>query len=45
MENTTMDVLYIGGLVVFAALTYALIAGCEKLMQYRRDQGAKGVRP
>jgi hypothetical protein len=44
MENTTMDVLYIGGLAVFAALTYALIAGCEKLMQYRRDQGAKGVR-
>jgi hypothetical protein len=45
MENTTMDVLYIGGLAVFAALTYALIAGCEKLMQYRRaDQGVKGVR-
>ena len=40
-----MDVLYIGGLAVFAALTYALIAGCEKLMQYRRvDQGVNGVR-
>ncbi|WP_028218561.1 hypothetical protein [Paraburkholderia oxyphila] len=40
-----MDVLYIGGLAVFAALTYALIAGCEKLMQYRRaDQNATGAR-
>jgi hypothetical protein len=42
MENTTMDVLYIGGLVIFAALTYGLLAGCEKLMQYRRaDRGAR----
>ncbi|WP_183725816.1 MULTISPECIES: potassium ABC transporter ATPase [Paraburkholderia] len=40
-----MDVLYIGGLAVFAALTYALIAGCAKLMQYRRvDQTATGAR-
>lgn len=37
-----MDVLYIGGLAVFAGLTYALIAGCEKLMQYRR--GERGAR-
>lgn len=37
-----MDVLYIGGLAVFAALTYALIAGCAKLMQFRRgDRGAR----
>ncbi len=34
-----MDVLYIGGLVLFAALTFALIAGCEKLLKYRRAQG------
>jgi hypothetical protein len=36
-----MDVLYIGGLVLFSALTFALIAGCEKLMQFRRGPGAR----
>ncbi|MFM0038961.1 MULTISPECIES: hypothetical protein [Paraburkholderia] len=36
-----MDVLYVGGLVLFAALTFALIGGCEKLMQFRRGQGAR----
>jgi hypothetical protein len=36
-----MDVLYVGGLVLFAALTFALIAGCEKLIQFRRGQGAR----
>ena len=36
-----MDVLYIGGLVLFAALTYALITGCEKLMQFRRPEGER----
>ena len=36
-----MDVLYVGGLVVFAGLTYGLLAGCEKLMQYRRGEGAR----
>lgn len=40
-----MDVLYVGGLVLFSALTFALIAGCEKLMQFRarsrRGQGAR----
>jgi hypothetical protein len=42
MENTTMDVLFIGGLAIFAALTYGLIAGCEKLMQFRRaDRGVR----
>ena len=42
MENTKMDVLCIGGLAVFAALTYGLIAGCEKLMQFRRaDRGVR----
>ncbi len=42
MENSKMDVLYVGGLVVFAALTFGLIAGCEKLMQFRRsDRGAR----
>jgi hypothetical protein len=46
MENTTMDVLYIGGLAVFAALTFALIAGCGKLMQFRRaGHDATGARP
>lgn len=36
-----MDLLFIGGLAVFAALTYALIAGCAKLMQFgRSDRGA-----
>ncbi|ABE29728.1 hypothetical protein Bxe_A3254 [Paraburkholderia xenovorans LB400] len=39
--RTKMDVLYVGGLVLFAALTFALIAGCEKLMQFRRGQGAR----
>jgi hypothetical protein len=36
-----MDVLYVGGLVLFSALTFALIIGCEKLMQFRRGQGAR----
>jgi hypothetical protein len=36
-----MDVLYVGGLVVFAALTFGLIGGCEKLMQFRRGQGER----
>jgi len=37
-----MDVLFIGALAVFAALTYGLIAGCDKLMQFRRgDRGAR----
>ena len=36
-----MDVLYVGGMVLFAALTFALIAVCEKLMQFRRGQGAR----
>jgi len=35
------DVLYVGGIVLFAALTFALIAGCEKLMQFRRGQGER----
>ena len=39
--RTQMDVLYVGGMVLFAALTFALIAGCEKLMQFRRGQGAR----
>jgi hypothetical protein len=39
--RTKMDVLYVGGLVLFFALTFALIAGCEKLMQFRRGQGAR----
>lgn len=36
-----MDALYVGGIVAFAALTYALIAGCQRLTQYRRGQGAR----
>jgi hypothetical protein len=36
-----MDVLYVGGIALFAALTFGLIAGCEKLMQFRRGQGAR----
>jgi hypothetical protein len=36
-----MDVLYIGGLVLFAALTFALIAGCDKLYQLRPGQGER----
>jgi hypothetical protein len=35
-----MDVVYVGGLLVFSALTFALIAGCEKLVKY-----ARGGRP
>jgi len=35
-----MDVLYIEA-VLFSALTFALIAGCEKLMQFRRGPGAR----
>jgi hypothetical protein len=34
-----MDVLYIGGVVLFAALTFGLIAGCDKLTELRRGQG------
>ncbi|MGV2289468.1 potassium ABC transporter ATPase [Trinickia sp. YCB016] len=36
-----MDVVYVGGLVLFAALTFALIAGCDKLFQSRRGQGER----
>lgn len=36
-----MDVLYVGGMALFFALTFGLIGGCEKLMQYRRGQGAR----
>ncbi len=31
-----MDAVYVGGLVLFSALIFALIAGCEKLAQYGR---------
>jgi hypothetical protein len=31
-----MDVVYVGGLVLFAALTFGLVAGCGKLTQYIR---------
>lgn len=34
-----MDVVYVGGIVLFAALTFALIAGCDKLYRARRGQG------
>ncbi|MFC0402742.1 potassium ABC transporter ATPase [Paraburkholderia rhizosphaerae] len=36
-----MDVLYVGGLVIFTVLTFGLVAGCSKLMQFRRGQGAR----
>ncbi|HZZ10380.1 MAG TPA: potassium ABC transporter ATPase [Paraburkholderia sp.] len=36
-----MDVLYVGALVLFFALTLGLIGGCAKLMQFRRGQGAR----
>ncbi|CAB3720897.1 potassium ABC transporter ATPase [Paraburkholderia rhynchosiae] len=41
-----MDVLYVGAIALFSALTFALIAGCEKLMLSRsrrlpHDQGAR----
>ncbi|MEM5438973.1 MULTISPECIES: potassium ABC transporter ATPase [Paraburkholderia] len=36
-----MDVLYVGGIALFAALTFGLIAGCERLTRYGRGQGAR----
>ncbi|CAB3661039.1 hypothetical protein [Paraburkholderia phenoliruptrix] len=36
-----MDVLYVGAIALFTALTVALIAGCEKLLLTRRGQGAR----
>jgi len=39
--RTKMDVLYVGAIALFAALTFALIAGCEKLLLSRRGQGAR----
>ncbi|WJF91621.1 potassium ABC transporter ATPase [Paraburkholderia bonniea] len=36
-----MDLLYVGGLALFAALSLALIAGCARLMQSRRGQGER----
>lgn len=36
-----MDVVYLGGLVLFAALTFALISGCDKLYTSRRGQGER----
>jgi hypothetical protein len=41
LENIKMDVLYVGGLVLFTALTFALIAGCDKLYTSRRGQGER----
>ncbi|WP_027801309.1 hypothetical protein [Paraburkholderia dilworthii] len=37
-----MDVLYVGAVALFAALTFALIAGCEKLMPSRSRQLPRG---
>lgn len=31
-----MDVLYVGSLAIFAALTFALIAGCERLSRVKQ---------
>jgi hypothetical protein len=39
-----MDVLYIGSLALFAALTFALIAGCERLASVKQTS-AHGVPP
>jgi len=39
--RTKMDVLYVGAIALFTALTVALIAGCEKLLLTRRGQGAR----
>ncbi|HEV3105893.1 MAG TPA: potassium ABC transporter ATPase [Trinickia sp.] len=36
-----MDLVYLGGIVLFSALTFALIAGCDKLYQSRRGQGER----
>ncbi|MBT2791185.1 potassium ABC transporter ATPase [Paraburkholderia caledonica] len=36
-----MDALYVVAVALFTALTFALIAGCEKLMLSRRGQGAR----
>jgi len=36
-----MDVLYVGALALFAALTFGLISGCEKLMHLRRGHGTR----
>jgi hypothetical protein len=39
--RTKMDALYVVAVALFTALTFALIAGCEKLMLSRRGQGAR----
>ena len=31
-----MDAVYVGGLAVFAALIFALVAGCETIVKYGR---------
>jgi hypothetical protein len=31
-----MDALYVGGLAIFAVLTFALIAGCDSLSRVRQ---------
>jgi hypothetical protein len=31
-----MDVVYVGGMAIFAVLTFALIAGCERLTRVRQ---------
>jgi hypothetical protein len=31
-----MDVLYVGGLAIFAVLTFALIAGCDRLARIKQ---------
>nr|WP_246174237.1 potassium ABC transporter ATPase [Paraburkholderia hayleyella] len=36
-----MDLLYVGGLVLFAALSYGLIAACARLRPSRPSPGAR----
>jgi hypothetical protein len=36
-----MDLVYLGGIALFSVLTFALIAGCDKLYASRRGQGER----
>ncbi|WP_323048951.1 potassium ABC transporter ATPase [Caballeronia mineralivorans] len=38
-----MDLLFIGGIIAFWALSMAMAMGCDKLHRRSRDRGARGL--
>ncbi|MEA3102301.1 potassium ABC transporter ATPase [Caballeronia mineralivorans] len=38
-----MDLLFIGGIIAFWALSMAMAMGCDKLRRRSRDRGSRGL--